>query len=50
VKPITLRIPEKLHERLKKYASQERRSINNQIIIILEKFLSRTNGKEDKDK
>jgi len=48
VKPTTLRLPEKLHEKLKKYANKERRSINNQIIIILEKFFSNLEDKKEK--
>lgn len=36
----SLRIPEDLHEKLKKQAEKEKRSINNMILIMIEKYLN----------
>lgn len=36
----SLRIPEDLHEKLKSQAEKEKRSINNMILIMIEKYLN----------
>ncbi len=41
----SLRIPEELHEQLKKQADKEKRSINNMILIMIEKYLKEAEGK-----
>jgi len=35
----TLRIPEDIHQKLEASAAKNRRSLNNEMLIILEKFL-----------
>lgn len=40
IKPITLRIPMELHEKIKELADKEKRSVNSQVIYLLEKALS----------
>ena len=36
---LSLRLPDELHKALKEIAEQERRSLNSQILIILELFV-----------
>ena len=44
----TLRIPRGLHARLKKMSDKEKRSLNNQLLIIIEEALNRTEEGESK--
>lgn len=39
IKPITLRISVELHNKIKELAGQEKRSVNSQVIYLLEKAL-----------
>jgi plasmid stability protein len=41
------RVPEELHERLKKRAERHRRSMNNEVITILERALSSSRPSAD---
>lgn len=38
--PITIRIPPEVHEWIKERAEKERRSLNSQIVLDLEKLMS----------
>lgn len=40
IKPITLRIPVELHDKIRELADKEKRSVNSQVIYLLEKALS----------
>ena len=46
-KRITLRLPVELHSLLKKIARQERRSVNAQIIVILEAWAKLIEGSDN---
>lgn len=35
----SLRIPDELHEELKEQAEEEKRSLNNMILVMIEKYL-----------
>ncbi len=37
----SLRIPEELHKKLKEQAEKEKRSINNMILIMIEKYIEK---------
>jgi predicted HicB family RNase H-like nuclease len=49
MKTLSIRIPDELHEALAKMAEQDRRSLNNFIIVVLEQFvhLAEKDQKED---
>lgn len=46
--PITLRIDEELHKELRQIAFDERRSINNLINFIIEKYIEEKKKEEEK--
>lgn len=48
MKHINLRLPDDLHERLKELAEQDRRSINNQLVVLIEQELDRRNTGDSK--
>lgn len=47
VRTAPLRLPEGLHQRLKEVARIERRSVNSQVIVLLETALRGENEKAD---
>lgn len=44
----TLRIPKELHKQIEKLAKENRRSLNSQILIILEKYIEGCKSTQDK--
>lgn len=38
----SLRIPEDIHEKLKEQAKNEKRSLNNMILVMIEKYIEET--------
>lgn len=47
--PITVRLPDDLHERLTQIAEDERRSLNSQIVYMLEKSVVDYERQEEED-
>ncbi len=44
--PLTLRLDENLHEKLRKISFEEKRSINNLINYIIEKYIEENESKQ----